>query len=41
MPERGPDGLVRMLTAARLDADRVQDGPGADRLAALLERSQA
>ena len=41
VPERGPDGLVRMLTAARLDTDRVQDGPGAERLAALLEPAPA
>ena len=37
VPERGPDGLVRMLTAARLDAGEVRDGPGTQRLAALLD----
>lgn len=39
VPERANDGLVAMTVAARLDAHGVHDGPGAGRLAALLERT--
>ena len=39
VPARRPDGTVTMLTAARLQDGRVVDGPGADRLADVLDRS--
>ncbi|MEC9052007.1 MAG: pilus assembly protein CpaF, partial [Actinomycetota bacterium] len=39
VPARRSDGTVTMLTAARLQAGRVVDGPGADRLADVLGRS--
>ena len=39
VPSRSPDGLVSMRTAVRLEDGRVLDGPGADRLAAVLERA--
>jgi pilus assembly protein CpaF len=38
VPERGGDGLVTMTTAVTFDADgRARHGPGADRLARLLD----
>lgn len=39
VPARRSDGTVTMLTAARLQDGRVVDGPGADRLADVLDRS--
>ena len=38
VPDRSPDGTVAMLTAVRVEDARVVDGPGADRLAAVLDR---
>jgi pilus assembly protein CpaF len=38
VPERGPDGLVTMASAVEFDASgRARHGPGADRLARLLD----
>ena len=38
VPARQRDGSVSMLTAARVERGRLVDGPGADRLADVLER---
>lgn len=39
VPVRLPDGTVTMRSAVRVEDGRVVDGPGADRLAGVLERA--
>jgi pilus assembly protein CpaF len=39
VPVRAPDGTVAMRSAVRVEEGRVLDGPGADRLAGVLERA--